>query len=232
MDAAVAGDDEPEPSTPGSSDDDEVTARDAGNPTPPTPPSVPGAEPSTSGEPEPPLVVHDAGSEVATEAGSDAEGPPLVPMIDGSRESLIALLESEDYRESPWRSQTDEPRARTSLVSPHGDVRVFANDVLLASIDKGNGVKELPDGTLESDLEGSHDTGSVAVKEFYTDGELVGRAVLAKLEGGQSQAAYYCEGSAERCGTEDDPPIYGVGFNVACGICHGGLVFTVNFPED
>jgi hypothetical protein len=111
-------------------------------------------------------------------------------------------------------------------------VRVFANERLLASIAKGNGVEPDPDnpGLLQADPSSAHDTGSMAVKEMYQGDERVGRAALVKLEGTQGQVAYYCEGATSVCGVQDTPPIYGIGLSVGCGACHGGIVFTVNFP--
>lgn len=154
----------------------------------------------------------------------------LPPAIDGSRESMLEVLTSESYKD--WVVDVDEPREQSSSVSPHGMVRVYANERLIASIAKGNGVEPDPDdpNLLVADISTAHDTGSMAVKEMYQDGELVGRAALVKLEGAQSEVAYYCEGDAGRCGTGEPPPNYGVGLAVGCGACHGGIVFTVNFP--
>ncbi len=164
------------------------------------------------------------------DAGPPDAGPPEVPTGDVA-ELLAALLESEEYRQSPWVAETSRPRGPTSIVSPHGDVRVFANDVLLKSIAKGNGVRPA-DGGLEFSIQAPvHDPGSIAVKEFYEDGELLGKAALMKLPGSNFDAAYYCTGPLERCGVEKTPPVYGEGIRVGCGACHAGFVYTVNYDQ-
>lgn len=148
-----------------------------------------------------------------------------------SVDDFAALVATQAYREPPWVAETATARPRTSPVSPHGDVRVFANDTLLKSLAKGNAVTRGDDGLLEASLDSQHDTGSMAVKEFYEGDQVVGHAVYRKLAGPAAAAAYYCEGPQSRCGISSSPPAYGEGFGIDCGFCHGGVVFTVNFPE-
>lgn len=179
-----------------------------------------------------PRPVPDAGRTPAPDAGNPDAGDGLPPPIDGSLQSILEIIQSESYRE--WTAETEEPRERSTGVSPHGHVRVFANERLLASIAKGNGVEPDPDdpGKLMTDVTTAHDTGSMVIKEMYLGEERIARAAMVKLEGIQSQVAYYCEGDPLRCGTREAPPIYGVGLSVGCGACHGGMVFTVNFPSE
>jgi hypothetical protein len=162
-------------------------------------------------------------------------GEPEVPtpaVIDASEEMFVAMFETESYREPPWVAETEEPRAASHSVSPHGDVRVYANDILIASIASGKGVTTGDGGELVADTDVAHDPGAMSVKEFYQDGALVGRAALLKLEGTGSSVTYYCDGPAELCGVTDSPPTYGTGIAVSCGFCHGGLVYTVNYPGE
>jgi len=138
-------------------------------------------------------------------------------MVPGSSaEELAAFLDAMGYREAGWSAQTDAPRDPSSEVSPHGRVRVWRNEILVASQAAGNG----------TDLDApKHDTGSMVVKEFYDDADaLIGRATMLKLEGDLRQWAYYCGGPDARC--MDSSPVHGIGFGVSCSFCHGGLVFT------
>lgn len=171
---------------------------------------------------------------------SDAGGPPSapdepdVPPATSGRsphEILLEVLTQESYREPPWLAETPSPRGPVGVVTPHGWVRVFANDTLQQSLLAGNGTKRADDGSLEFDSKApAHDPGSIAVKEFYDGDERVGRAALLKLDGPTTAAYYYCEGPPERCGVQTPTPAYGEMFAVSCGTCHAGFVYTVNYP--
>jgi hypothetical protein len=108
------------------------------------------------------------------------------------------------------------PRDAASVVSPHGKVRVWMNDTLVASWRAGNGEFG---GT-------AHTTGSMAVKEFYDDaGMQVGRAAMLKVMGASNAWVFYCEGTDQaRCNGETIP-YYGDSTS-ACNGCHGGLIYT------
>ncbi len=159
--------------------------------------------------------------------------PPVAGSKGGEvQEYLENLLESEVYLQAPWVAESEKPRPKASDVSPHGDVRVFANDVLQRSIAAGNSVKFKPDGTLEADFEAApHFPGSIAVKELWQGQRLVGRAALLVLDGSRrNNTAYYCDGPPERCGTPSiTAPVYGEGALVPCGACHAGMVFTTTY---
>jgi len=186
-------------------------------------PPVPTASPTT------PDLTPEAS--VEPPATMDPPAPDVPVVIDDSEEAFAALLSSEAYREPPWVAQTDEPRPASHSTSPHGDVRVFANEVLIRSIASGMGVTEDENGELIAATTG-HEPGAMAVKEFYQDGAVVGRAALLKVEGAPSNMTYYCDGPAELCGVEGASPIYGTGLSVGCGFCHGGLVYTISFPSE
>ncbi len=180
-----------------------------------------------------PIAGMDAGT--ATDASTTSDASTATDTSDdlpsGSIEEFLAdLLASDDYRKAPWLAETPGPRARSSVISPHGEVRVFANDVLRDSIAKGNGVSADGDGGIAFSIDApDHTPGSIAVKEFYEDGAVIGKAALLKLPGTTMDAAYYCTGPTSRCGTAEPPPIFGEGINVGCGVCHAGFVYTVNY---
>ena len=133
------------------------------------------------------------------------------------------FLGDRSHHQSGWVSETQGPREAASVVSPHGPVRVFLNETLVASQKAENG-----------DLNGApHTEGSMAVKELYDGESVVGYAIYYKSTSGSAPESfvYYCEGPAGRC-LQDEPetsresPIYGAGHDVHCHYCHGGLVFT------
>lgn len=139
-------------------------------------------------------------------------------------EAIAEFLAREGHLGATWRAETPEPRERSSSVSPHDRVQVHFNDILIQSQAAGNGT-----------LDGSpHDKHSMAVKRMFDiDGEQVGTAVMFKHEAGESAGswAYYCVGPADRCLPREGPfdeeePVFGMGLQVDCGVCHGGLVFT------
>ncbi len=175
------------------------------------------------------VVAARADDEDAADEDAGAGAPVVAVPAQGIEAMLAELLASETYKLAPWVAETEAPRGEQSIVSPHGDVRVYANDVLLASLASGNGV-EFEAGELVVSTEApAHDPGSIAVKELYEGGELIGKAALFKLED-EFDAAYYCTGPADRCGTSDTPPVFGEGFAIGCGACHAGMVYTTGFP--
>jgi hypothetical protein len=106
----------------------------------------------------------------------------------------------------------------SSIVSPHGRVRVWLNDTVVASQQAGNGEFG---GT-------AHTAGSMAVKEFYDDADTrVGRAAMLKVPGSAFNWVFYCDSSEQaRCGIEEPLPFYGDMDAQGCNGCHGGLVYT------
>ncbi len=157
-----------------------------------------------------------------SEGGSDGSGDALPE--DGTEEGIAAFLAAKTYQ--AWMSETAMPRPASDSVSPHGTVRVYFNDVLIASQKAGKGTVDVP-----------HDPLSMTVKELYDDGgTMVGQAAMlnANEKAPMPGWIYHCWGPANRCSTGEpdtmpDTPIHGQGFDVGCGACHGGMVFT-QFP--
>jgi hypothetical protein len=108
-------------------------------------------------------------------------------------------------------------------------VRVYVNDILLASQAAGN-------GGIATESGEPHTTGSMAVKEMYDETDTrVGVAALFKgADGGTETWSYYCYAPEERCApavgspTADDP-IFETNY-IECGACHGGNIFTEYMP--
>jgi hypothetical protein len=116
-----------------------------------------------------------------------------------------------------WTAETTEPREASSVVSPHGDVRVYLND---EAVTAQTGAGEYP-------------LNAMAVKELYDGTTVVGYAVMLKsTEGpGTNTWTYWCYGPAGRCSTGSEEatveaPIYGTP-DSNCGACHGGTIFTM-----
>jgi len=148
---------------------------------------------------------------------SGPSAPPSYP-TDASAEGIAAFLDASLYREPPWIAETDAPREQDSASSPHDRVRVWGNEVLVASQAAGNGA-----------LGGSaHAAGSMSVKEIVEDDDsLLGLAVMLKIEGDADAWSYYCDGPETRCGVrEPADPYYAVGWEAECAYCHGGLIFN------
>jgi hypothetical protein len=141
----------------------------------------------------------------------------------GKASDFADFISEKTHHNNGWVSETDGPRDASSVVSPHGPVRVFFNDTLVASQKSGNG-----------ELNGTpHDEGSMTLKEFYEGDTVVGHAIYYKAAAGSTPESfvYYCEGPQGRClqGEPEatrDSPIYGAGHDVHCHACHGGMVFT------
>ena len=97
-------------------------------------------------------------------------------------------------------------------------MQVWLNETLLDSQRTGNG------GFMGS----AHTTGSMAIKELYdSSDDLIGEAVMLKIDGVAASWVYYCRGPADRCGfTEGDSPHYGVAYDSECYYCHGGEIFN------
>jgi hypothetical protein len=137
-------------------------------------------------------------------------------------------LAANSYKSPPWLPDTASPRDPSSVVSPHGRVRVWMNSVLVDSLRNGrDGVDSPPP-----------DQWSMAVKEFYDDTDmLIGRAASIKSGAATSSSAwvYLCHGPEGRCFTSspafsESAALHGTGTNTMCGPCHGGLVFTAPPP--
>ncbi len=207
--AAGAGSDSVDPGPDTGSDADPGSGTDPGSDTDTG--SDTDADPDTGSDPD-----TDPGSDTDPDTDPDSSVGTDVILPGESEAELAAFLEAMSYREAGWTAQTAAPRERSSDVSPHGRVRVWRNDTLLASQAAGNG----------TDLDApKHDTGSMVIKEFYDDADaLIGAAAMLKLEGDMREWAYYCGGPDDRC--MDSSPVHGIGFGVSCSFCHGGLVFT------
>lgn len=157
------------------------------------------------------------------DTGDDTGGAPdHVPGM-GTAEEIGTFVAEMRYRGDGWTAQTEAPRPESSPVSPHDDVRVWINDIAIASQAAGNGGVDAP----------PHELYSAAVKEMYDGTDLVGVAVLYRTEEGESPDAttYWCYGPFGRCSTGDpeatpEEPIYGQGLTVGCGSCHGGNIFS------
>ena len=159
------------------------------------------------------------GSGTAGDAGAMSTGVPGVPDVpgDASPEAIGAFLDARGFTADTWRTDVENPRPESSLVSPHNDVIVYQNATLIGS--RGDA---------------GFAAGSMAVKEMYDGDTPVGYAAmyLADVEEGFS---YYCWGPEGRCGTPEidvtaDAPVYGRGLDVSCGHCHGEMVFTIISP--
>jgi hypothetical protein len=169
------------------------------------------------------------GGQPAKDASAKDTAPPAsaaLPASDG-QDDIAAFLEAESYRKAPWISETAGPRPRSMDTSPHGTVRVWLNDKLVASQKAGHdGYKDQTTGMTHPPL----DKDSMAVKEFYDDaGMKVGVAALFKVGEGTTAntTTYYCKAPIGRCLTnQNSEEVYGRGIGVACGFCHGGLVYT------
>jgi hypothetical protein len=152
--------------------------------------------------------------------------PPGLPASD-SQDDLAAFVDAEAYRKAPWISETPGPRPRAMDTSPHGTVRVWMNDKLVASLHAGHdGFKDQTTGMTHPPL----DKDSMAVKEFYDDnGTKVGAAALFKSGEGAlaNTTVYYCKAPIGRClSNQTSDVVYGNGIKVGCGFCHGGMVYT------
>ncbi len=143
---------------------------------------------------------------------------------------MTAFITSEGYKGEGWVAETEAPRDQSMSVSPHGRVRVHQTQILLDSLEVGNGGIGSTSGV-------PHPTGSMAVKEMYDDADtLVGAAVLYKYNDESAGWAMWCYGPAERCATgvgetTADAPYYGLN-PIDCGACHGGNIFTSPFAAE
>jgi hypothetical protein len=168
-----------------------------------------------------------SGNNTPDAAPDTATGLPASP----ERMDIVAFLAAGDYKKAPWLAQTPAPREKEGSTSPHDKVRVWMNPPLVDSLRGGrDGLKD----TATSQTHPPHDRWSMAVKELYdpTGATLQGLAAMYKTEAGDSSNSwvYYCHGPDGRCRTNGpspiEAPVYGRGTAVACGFCHGGLVFT------
>jgi hypothetical protein len=204
---------------------------------------ITGACSKEPGEQPPPAGGAGGGGGTGGGGGSpgDASSPPdrardVAPATAATPASpsladLAAFLEAGKYKEAPWIAETPAARERGSTTSPHEKVRVFMNPELVASLRGGrDGFKDPVTG--QNHL--PHDLGSMAVKELYDEAgtNVLGVAAMLKTEVGISLNSwvYFCHGPDGRCLVErpspKEAPVYGRGYGVACGFCHGGLVYT------
>lgn len=161
---------------------------------------------------KPPAAAEDTDAVAAV--GAAGESYPE----DTSAAGIDAFLAAALYRGERWTPETDAPREESSPSSPHDRVRVWLNDVVLASQAAGNGQFE---GT-------AHDPWSMAVKELADEADATeGLAVMLKLPGDEDLWIYYCDGPEHRCGVAGPTdPYYAVGLDAECSFCHGGLIFN------
>lgn len=145
---------------------------------------------------------------------------------EATAEAISAFLKVAAYAKGSWASDSPTVREPSSAVSPHGAVRVWMNDLMVAALRAGKSSKT---GTAPA-----HQL-SMAIKELYGDDErvLLGHAVMLKGDEGAAAGSwvYYCYGPAGRCFTGSaertiDRPYFGRGTAIACGTCHGGVVFA------
>lgn len=94
---------------------------------------------------------------------------------------------------------------QSASVAAHGDVRVFANDKLTASMTAGNR---------------THPVGSAAIKELHKDGSHIGWAAMLKTKEGAGGDSWYWY---ENLSTTDSakPVAAGLGASLCTG-CHSG----------
>lgn len=160
------------------------------------------------------------GGSAGTAGGGGTGGSALMGAApsDSTEAAITAYLQAETYKQAPWIAETAAPREATSVTSPHGRVKVWMNDTLVASQGAGNGA-----------LGGAaHTAGSMAVKEFYDEADMyLGRGVMLKVPGAAMNWVFYCESTApESCGIDDPLPFYGDMNSFQCNGCHGGLIFN------
>jgi hypothetical protein len=102
---------------------------------------------------------------------------------DTTPAGIAAFLGAENHRGAGWAAETAAPRESGSG-SPHGQVRVFFNDTITASIVADNG----PLGNRMP-----HTEGSMVVKELYGSGtSVIGHAAMLRSGG---QYIFYCNAS-------------------------------------
>ncbi len=124
-------------------------------------------------------------------------GPAAAP---GS--SFVELVQRLNARE--YRAWTGDPEIRGAVKgSPHGRVRVFFDDALVASLKAGSAV---------------HPVGATVVKEVYGDSDQVGiHSLMVKTgEGAGKESWTYFEGGGA---PEYKGALYGVGHSICVG-CH------------
>jgi len=154
----------------------------------------------------------------SSSSSSTTGGASNVPP-DGSAASITAFLDAESYKDAAWLSVHDAPSA-AQPGSPHGEVKVYLSPELVA-------FRQANDDLLDAPAV----PGSMAVKELYDAGTVVGKAVIFYPG---ADVVYYCYGPAGRCasgslettsatalwGEERATPVS------QCNVCHGGNVFT------
>ncbi len=118
---------------------------------------------------------------------------------DEYSDKLFAWLKTGAYKKYKGESKVHESAAASS----HGDVRIFVNDKLHASMQAGNS---------------EHPVGSVAVKELYKDGSFIGWATAVKAKQGEKGHGWHWY---ENLNTEnnDSPVVAGLGESKCAG-CH------------
>lgn len=135
------------------------------------------------------------------------EGSGVVAGIDTTRDGLTQFVRDNGYAQ--WRAEPE----RHGTSAPHGSqVRVFFNDLLVASMEAGNAV---------------HPVGSATVKELYgSDGSLTGHALDIKVaEGSGADTWLYFEGFTP----DYADPFYGRGHPTCTG-CHASGSDYVRSP--
>jgi hypothetical protein len=153
----------------------------------------------------------------APDSGGDTASGASWP-ADNSSAGIAAFVASEAWRADPWVAETASPREELLAFSPHERVRVFLNEVLIASKQAGNGGYE---GR-------AHLTGSMAIKRMHgADDALLGTAVMLKLEGDDQEWVYWCDGPEDLCGARfSSTPYHAVSYDAECAFCHGGNIYN------
>lgn len=155
------------------------------------------------------------------DGGNDGGGNETSVPTDTSAKGIAAFIESESYKQAPaWQAETDQPR---DVDTAHGvgQARVWMNETAIA------GQAEDPNN-LPVD--------SMAVKELYEDGNLVGIAAMLKTNAaaGPGSWLFFCYGPATRCAHDKpeytpDDPLYALGLDEGCGFCHSTII--TSFPR-
>lgn len=145
------------------------------------------------------------------DGGADT-GPAPLPG-GATPEAILEFIDAQGYLGPTWRAESGAPREEATSVSPHDRVHVFQNETL-----------------VQAPAEGPYPPDSMAVKVIYDGDEPVGHAVMWRVPETVG-FTYFCYGPVNRCGYAEqahprEAPVFGVGLEVVCGQCHGGMIFT------
>jgi hypothetical protein len=149
-------------------------------------------------------------------ATNNGDYPP-----DLTIEGIVAMIDAEAYKGATWKSDRTDINTMPDASSPHGNMRVWYNQMMRQGNAAGKGTTSMP-----------FDSGSMVVKEIYTGTDVIGHAVMLRAG---TKWFYYCLASESgRCssssmaGVADSVTSGGVG---SCS-CHGGgtVITQANIP--